>query len=54
MRQVELFHNPQGQVYCLLDGPGEDVIRKHHGTAAACAVAGRIGSSPAAWAAGLM
>ncbi len=30
MRQVELYHNPEGQVYCLLDGPDEDAIRKHH------------------------
>ena len=30
VRQVELFHNPEGQVYCLLDGPDEDAIRKHH------------------------
>ena len=31
VRQVELYHNPEGQVYCLLDGPDEDAIRKHHG-----------------------
>ena len=30
VRQVELYHNPEGQVYCLLDGPSEDAIRKHH------------------------
>lgn len=30
VRQVELFHNPDGKVYCLLDGPDEDAIRKHH------------------------
>jgi Protein of unknown function (DUF4242) len=30
VRQVELFHNPQGQVYCLLDGPDEEAIRQHH------------------------
>jgi len=30
VRQVELFHNPAGQVYCLLDGPDEDAVRKHH------------------------
>jgi len=22
----------EGQVHCLLDGPGEDAIRKHHAT----------------------
>jgi hypothetical protein len=30
VRQVELYHNPDGQVHCLLDGPDEDAIRKHH------------------------
>ena len=30
MRQVELFHNADGKVYCLLEGPDEDAIRKHH------------------------
>jgi hypothetical protein len=28
--QVELFHNPDGKVYCLLEGPDEAAIRKHH------------------------
>ena len=30
VRQVELFHNPDGKVYCLLDGPDEQAIRDHH------------------------
>ena len=30
VRQVEFYHNADGQVYCLLDGPDEDAIRKHH------------------------
>jgi Protein of unknown function (DUF4242) len=30
VRQVELYHNDDGKVYCLLDGPDEDAIRKHH------------------------
>jgi Protein of unknown function (DUF4242) len=30
VRQVELYHNPEGQVYCLLEGPDEDAIRQHH------------------------
>ncbi len=30
VRQVELYHNADGKVYCLLDGPDEDAIRKHH------------------------
>jgi len=32
VRQAELHHNAEGQVHCLLDGPGEDAIRKHHAT----------------------
>jgi len=30
VRQIELYHNPDGRVYCLLDGPDEEAIRKHH------------------------
>lgn len=30
VRQVELFHNEAGQVYCLLDAPNADAVRKHH------------------------
>ena len=30
VRQVELYHNEGGKVYCLLEGPDEDAIRKHH------------------------
>jgi hypothetical protein len=30
VRQVELSHNPDGKVYCLLEGPDEDAIRQHH------------------------
>ena len=30
VRQVELYHNLDGKVYCLLEGPDEDAIRKHH------------------------
>jgi hypothetical protein len=28
--QVELYHNSDGKVYCLLDGPDEKAIRDHH------------------------
>ena len=28
--QVELFHNPDGQVYCLLDAPDAEAVRHHH------------------------
>lgn len=30
VRQIELYHNTDGKVYCLLEGPDEDAIRKHH------------------------
>ena len=30
VRQVELFHNGAGQVYCLLEAPDEEAVRKHH------------------------
>lgn len=28
--QLELFHNAEGKVYCLLDAPDEEAVRKHH------------------------
>ncbi len=30
VQQIELFHNADGKVYCLLDAPDEDAVRKHH------------------------
>ena len=30
VRQIELYHNDDAQVYCLLDGPDEQAIRAHH------------------------
>jgi Nickel responsive protein SCO4226-like len=30
VRQIELYHNPDGRVYCLLEGPDEEAIRAHH------------------------
>jgi hypothetical protein len=30
VRQIELFHNPDGKVYCLLDAPDADAVRQHH------------------------
>ena len=30
VRQIELFHNPDGQVYCLLEAPDEESVRQHH------------------------
>ena len=30
VRQVELYHNAEGRVYCLLEGPDAESVRKHH------------------------
>ncbi|WP_369137494.1 nickel-binding protein [Modestobacter versicolor] len=30
VRQIELFHNPEGKVYCLLEAPDEVAVRQHH------------------------
>jgi Protein of unknown function (DUF4242) len=30
VRQVDLYHNADGKVYCLLEGPNEEAIRNHH------------------------
>jgi hypothetical protein len=30
VRQVELFHNSEGKVWCLLDAPNADAVRSHH------------------------
>ena len=30
VRQIELYHNPDGKAYCLLEGPDEEAIRRHH------------------------
>ena len=30
VRQVELYHNADGKVYCLLDAPNEQAVRDHH------------------------
>lgn len=30
MRQLELFHNAEGKVYCLLEAPDADAVRNHH------------------------
>ena len=27
---IELFYNPDGKVYCLLDAPDEEAVRSHH------------------------
>ena len=30
VRQVELYHNADGKVYCLLEAPDEQAVRSHH------------------------
>ena len=30
VRQVELYYNADGKVYCILEGSDEEAIRKHH------------------------
>ena len=30
VRQVELYHNADGKVYCLLEAPDAEAVRKHH------------------------
>jgi hypothetical protein len=30
VRQVELYHNSDGTVYCLLDAPNPQAVRDHH------------------------
>ena len=30
VRQIERYHNADGKVSCLLEGPDEEAIRKHH------------------------
>ena len=28
--QLESYHNEEGHVFCVLDGPDEEAVRKHH------------------------
>jgi len=30
VRQVELYYNADGKVYCLHEGPDEEAVRRHH------------------------
>lgn len=30
VRQIELYHNADGKVYCLLDAPSAQAVRDHH------------------------
>jgi hypothetical protein len=30
VRQIELYYNSDGKVYCLLEAPDADAVRKHH------------------------
>ena len=43
--QLELYHNEDGKVYCLLDGPDEESIRQHHAAlGVSCGDVHRVGS----------
>jgi hypothetical protein len=30
VRQIELYHNRDGKVYCLLEAPDAQAVRNHH------------------------
>ncbi len=30
VRQIELYYNAEGKVYCLLEAPDADAVRRHH------------------------
>ena len=30
VKQLELYYNADGKVYCLLEGPDEQAVRDHH------------------------
>jgi hypothetical protein len=30
VQQIELYHNAEGKVYCLLEAPSEQAVRDHH------------------------
>jgi hypothetical protein len=30
VQQIELYHNADGKVYCLLEGPSAEAVRQHH------------------------
>jgi hypothetical protein len=30
VRQLELYHNADGKVYCLLEAPDAQAVRNHH------------------------
>lgn len=30
VRQIDLFHNDEGKVYCLLEAPDTAAVRAHH------------------------
>ena len=30
VRQIELYHNSEGKVYCLLEAPDAEAVRQHH------------------------
>jgi hypothetical protein len=30
VRQLELYYNDEAKAYCLLEGPDEEAVRRHH------------------------
>ena len=30
VRQIELYYNADGKVYCLLEAPSEEAVHQHH------------------------
>ena len=43
VRQIELYYNTEGKVFCLLDAPDEAAVRKHHeGVGVACGQVHRV------------
>ena len=33
VRTLDVFYNPEGKVFCYLEGPSEESIRQHHAAA---------------------
>jgi hypothetical protein len=45
VRQVELYHNADGNVYCLLEAPSVQAVRDHHAAlGVSCGVVHQVNS----------
>ena len=42
VRQVELYHNPDGKVYCLPEALDEEAVRNHAALGVDCGVVHRV------------